>query len=101
MASKGRKTNQPLKYRSAGVFFKNPTSKIAAGYLIEKVGLKDIDCNAQISNHHANFLINHGNASSNDIIKLIQIAKEKVLDQFDINLELEEIDWILLEKENI
>lgn len=102
LASKGRKTNQPLKYRSAGSIFKNPTSKIAAGYLIEKVGLKGHRIgNAQISNHHANFFINHGNASSNDIIKLIQIAKEKVLDQFDINLELEVKLIGFSEKENI
>lgn len=90
IASKGRKTNQPLKYRSAGSIFKNPNSKFAAGYLIEKVGLKGHRVgNAEISDHHANFFINHGNATSNDIIKLIKIAKEKVLNQFNINLELE------------
>ena len=90
IASKGRKTNQPLKYRSAGSIFKNPNSKFAAGYLIEKVGLKGHRVgNAEISDHHANFFINHGNATSNDIIQLIKIAKEKVLNKFNINLELE------------
>jgi UDP-N-acetylmuramate dehydrogenase len=89
-ASKGRKTNQPLKYRSAGSIFKNPDSKFAAGYLIEKVGLKGHRVgNAQISDHHANFFINHGNAKAEDVIELIKIAKEKVLNQFNINLELE------------
>jgi len=90
IASKGRKSNQPLKYRSAGSIFKNPKSKFAAGYLIEKAGLKGHRIgNAQISDHHANFFVNHGNATSEDIIQLIQIAKEKVLNQFNINLELE------------
>ena len=44
---------------------------------------------AQISNKHANFIINHGNATSNDIIQLIKIIKKEVLNQFHINLELE------------
>jgi UDP-N-acetylmuramate dehydrogenase len=90
IASKGRKTSQPLKYRSAGSVFKNPKGDFAAGYLIEQVGLKGYAIgNAQISDHHANFFINHGNAKAKDIMSLIKISKEKVFQKFNINLELE------------
>ena len=85
----GRKMNQPLKFRSAGSVFKNP-KKFAAGYLIDKVGLKGTKIgDAEISNHHANFFINNGKASSSDILNLIKLAKEKVKKEFNINLELE------------
>ena len=90
IASKGRKTSQPLKYRSAGSVFKNPKGDFAAGSLIEQVGLKGYAIgNAQISDHHANFFINHGNAKAKDIMSLIKISKEKVFQKFNINLELE------------
>jgi UDP-N-acetylmuramate dehydrogenase len=90
IASQGRKTSQPLKYRSAGSVFKNPNGNFAAGYLIEQVGLKGYKIgNAQISDHHANFFVNHGNARADDIMSLIKISKEKVFQKFNINLELE------------
>ena len=89
MASSGRKTNQPLRFRSAGSVFKNPKDH-AAGYLIDKVGLKGKRIgDAEISTHHANFFINHGNASASDIKGLIELAKNAVLKKFDIELELE------------
>jgi len=88
-ASSGRKTNQPLRFRSAGSVFKNPKG-YAAGYLIEQVGLKGTRIgDAEISNHHANFFINHGNASAANIKKLIELAREKVFQEFHIELELE------------
>ena len=88
-ANKGRKSNQPLKFRSAGSVFKNPKN-IAAGYLIDKAGLKGTKIgDAEISTKHANFFINHGNASSKDILNLIKLAREKVREKFEINLELE------------
>ena len=88
-ASSGRKTNQPLRYRSAGSVFKNHKD-YAAGYLIDNAGLKGTKIgDAEISTHHANFFINHGNASASDISALIRIAREAVLKKFDIELELE------------
>ena len=88
-ASKGRKTNQPLKFRSAGSVFKNPKEN-AAGYLIDQAGLKGIRVgNAEISKHHANFFVNHGNARSSDITSLIQLARKTVYEKFGIKLELE------------
>jgi len=94
-----RKNSQPLKYRSAGSIFKNPDGDFAAGYLIDKVGLKGLRIgDAEISTKHANFIINHGNAKSDQIYKLINIMKNKVFEKFDIKLELEvkilgEIIW--------
>ena len=85
-----RKITQPLKYRSAGSIFKNPSSNIAAGYLIDKSGLKGLRIgDAEISKKHANFIINHGNAKSNEIYKLIKIIKNKVNQKFNIELKLE------------
>ena len=88
-ANTGRKTNQPLKFRSAGSVFKNP-KEFAAGYLIDKAGLKGTKIgDAEISTQHANFFINHGKASSNDILDLIKLARETVREKFEIELELE------------
>tara|TARA_X000001036_G_scaffold128306_1_gene121333 strand:+ start:80 stop:1006 length:927 start_codon:yes stop_codon:yes gene_type:complete len=90
IASKGRIRSQPLKFRSAGSVFKNPHKKLAAGLLIDKVGLKGTRYgHAEISDHHANFFVNHGNATASDIAKLIRISRRKVYDRFGIMLELE------------
>ena len=89
VASGGRKASQPLKFRSAGSVFKNP-SEGAAGYYIDQAGLKGTKVgNAEISTHHANFFVNHGNAKASDIVELIRIAKKTVNEQFGIMLELE------------
>jgi len=88
--SKSRRNNQPLKYRSAGSVFKNPSQKIAAGYLIDQSGLKGVQKGgAMISDKHANFIVNLGDASSEDILYLIKLIKRKVIKKFNIELELE------------
>ena len=90
MASLGRKSTQPLKFRSAGSIFKNPSKKMAAGYLIDQAGLKGTNYGgASISDKHANFIINTGNATASDVFHLIVLAKQKVAEKFNINLELE------------
>ena len=69
--------------------FKNPKGDYA-GRLIEEAGLKGYRIgNAEISTLHANFFINHGNATASDIRVLIELAREKVLEQLGVNLELE------------
>ena len=89
-ASKKRKSTQPLKYRSAGSVFKNPQPNLAAGYLIDQVGLKGYRVgDAEISKKHANFFINRGKANASDITALIRIARKKVEIEFNIMLELE------------
>ena len=89
-ASQGRKSTQPLKFRSAGSIFKNPSNNLAAGYLIDQAGLKGTKFGgALISDKHANFIVNLGNATAKDVFHLIKIAKQKVAEKFNINLELE------------
>ena len=88
--SKSRRDNQPLRYPSAGSVFKNPSLEIAAGYLIDQAGLKGIKKGgAMISEKHANFIVNLGDASSKDILYLIKLIKKRVLKKFKTNLELE------------
>ena len=90
IASRGRISTQPLKFRSAGSVFKNPCNKLAAGLLIDMAGLKGTQRGgAEISKHHANFFINHGNAKAIDIAKLIRLSRKKVYEKFGIMLELE------------
>jgi UDP-N-acetylmuramate dehydrogenase len=108
---KYRKSRHPLKFPSAGSSFVNPETKvknknllikfpelvqynerglIPAGYLITKCGLagKKIG-NAQISQMHANFIINLGVAKAKDVLKLLVLAKKKVKNKFGISLEQE------------
>ena len=90
VASEGRKSNQPLKFRSAGSIFKNPSDTLAAGYLIDKAGLKGTERGgATISEKHANFIVNMGGATAADVLYLIKLAKKYVAKKFNINLELE------------
>jgi UDP-N-acetylmuramate dehydrogenase len=81
---------------SMGSMFKNPPGDYA-GRLIEAAGLKGHQIGgAEISSVHANFFINHGNASAADIYRLVDLARKTVEEKFGIQLELEiEIigDW--------
>jgi UDP-N-acetylmuramate dehydrogenase len=87
--SQGRLQKQPLGL-SSGSFFKNPSPKTPAGMLIDKAGLKGkIIGKAQISEKHANFLLNLGGAKSSDIIKLAKLAKQLVKAKFHVSLQPE------------
>ena len=86
-----RKKSQPLEYKNAGSVFRNPPSH-AAGYLIEHSGLKGITVGgAKVSEKHANFIINFNNATSRDIIKLVELIKSKVKEVYNVELELEQV----------
>ena len=90
IAQFGRKDTQPLKYRSAGSVFKNPSKENPAGMLIDKAGLKGLTIGgAQISEKHANFFINKENAKANDMLMLIKKAKNMVKEKFDVDMNLE------------
>ncbi len=83
------RSNQP-KIASAGSAFKNPKGDYA-GRLIESVGLKGTYCGAmQWSKIHANFLVNHGGGTFEDAKYLIDLAKERVLKKFGIEM-IEEV----------
>ena len=88
-AQSGRKKSQPLNKRSAGSLFKNPKNK-SAGKLLDDAGLKGFSIgDAKISEKHANFFINDGDASSRDMLMLIKKAHKAVKDKFNVNLSLE------------
>ncbi len=90
-----RLDSQPLEYPSAGSVFRNPDDK-AAWQLIDGVGLKGkIHGGAMISDKHANFVINYKNAKSEDIKYLIDLAHEKVLKEYGIDLKIEQefVNW--------
>ncbi|MGM0417310.1 MAG: UDP-N-acetylmuramate dehydrogenase [Thermodesulfobacteriota bacterium] len=87
---KKRKEKQPLKLASCGSFFKNPSSEIPAGMLIEKAGLKGKSIGgAEISKVHANFITNKNNATTQDILKLKELVQKKVKQRFNIDLKPE------------
>ncbi len=84
-----RMKTQPLKERSAGCVFRNPSNGSAGG-LIDQLGLKGMRVGgAKVSEVHANFIINQGNASSGDVKKLIRLVQERVFEQTGILLETE------------
>ena len=86
-----RKNTQPLEYPSAGSVFKNPINA-SAGKLIDECGLKEKTIGgAKISKKHANFIINENNATSHDIIALINEIKDVVKKEKNIDLELEQV----------
>lgn len=82
---------QPLNYPSAGSVFKRPQGDYASR-LIDFCGLKGRRIGgAMVSEKHAGFIINIGNATSSDIYNLINLIKEEVYKKTGINLELEQI----------
>jgi len=88
-ARERRTLTQPLSFSTAGCIFKNPSSH-PAGFLIEAAGCLGMKVgNAQVSLQHANFIINKGNATAQDVISLIEKVRKKVEDKFAISLELE------------
>ena len=83
-----RKRTQPPQ-QSAGSVFKNPPGDFA-GRLIEQAGMKGMtNGKAQISQRHANFIVNLGGASAADVVALIVEARKHVHAQFGVDLELE------------
>ncbi|HYK84271.1 MAG TPA: UDP-N-acetylmuramate dehydrogenase [Ktedonobacteraceae bacterium] len=83
-----RKQTQPPQ-QSAGSVFKNPTGDFA-GRLIEQAGMKGTTIGgARISERHANFIVNVGGASAADVAALIREARNRVHEQFGVELELE------------
>ena len=92
---KRRMSSQPLNYPSAGSVFRNPQDMFA-GELIENLGLKGMKHNgAMISDKHANFIVNTGNAKSEDIKYLIDYAYNKVKEKYNVEMVVEQefVNW--------
>ena len=84
-----RREKQPLEYPSAGSFFKRPAGHFA-GALIEQCGLKGLTVGgAQVSEKHAGFLINRGDATCADVMALGDEVARRVKDAFGVELERE------------
>lgn len=100
-AVKRRSTTQPLGIPSSGCMFKNipladkmrlgvPTPSV--GYLIDKAGLKGLQVGgASVSQVHANFLVNDGTATSDDVLALIKQIQARIKTKYGVKLELEVI----------
>jgi UDP-N-acetylmuramate dehydrogenase len=84
-----RHATQPYHLPSCGSVFRNP-EPYKAGWLIEQSGLKGYQLGgAQISELHANFIVNRGNATANDIFQLIGYIQAQIADRWSIHLEPE------------
>jgi UDP-N-acetylmuramate dehydrogenase len=88
-----KKNNQPLNTVNSGCVFKNPRG-LSAGAMIDRAGLKGMQIGgAIVSEKHANFFIAQKGCTSQDVLRLIDVVKEKVLKQFNVELELEIEIW--------
>jgi UDP-N-acetylmuramate dehydrogenase len=88
-----KRNTQPLNTKNAGCMFKNPRG-LSAGALIDQAGLKGLRVgNAEVSAKHANFIIAHPGCTADDVLKLVEIMREKVHDKHQIHLETEVKVW--------
>jgi UDP-N-acetylmuramate dehydrogenase len=84
-----RQEKHPLQYPNAGSVFKNLPG-LPAGKLIEEMGLKGLrHGDAQVSNQHANFIVNKGRATASDVLALIGLIRERAGKEKGIELETE------------
>jgi len=94
-----RRAKQPWNWPSAGSVFVNPPEQ-AAGYLLEQAGLKGLTIGgARVSEKHANFIVNTGGATAKDVEQLIEVMRQRVLEQFGIELKTE-IQFLGVDCEN-
>jgi UDP-N-acetylmuramate dehydrogenase len=88
-----RRSSQPLNQKSAGCIFKNPPGA-SAGWMIDELGLKGHAVgDARVSDRHANFFINTGRATAEDMLALIADVRERVRAAHGVELENEVILW--------
>jgi len=88
-----RRSSQPLGQKSAGCIFKNPPG-CSAGRMIDELGLKGLSVgDARVSDRHANFFVNSGQASAKDMLALISDVAGRVEKAFGVKLENEVVVW--------
>ncbi|MDD7764599.1 MAG: UDP-N-acetylmuramate dehydrogenase [Peptoniphilaceae bacterium] len=84
-----RNSKQPLEFGSAGSTFKRPEGNFASK-LIEDSGLKGYSVNdAMVSKKHSGFIVNVGNATCSDVLKLVDYVKKTVYEKYNVKLEME------------
>src|SRR6185437_2485027 len=88
-----RKQTQPIDFPSCGSVFKNPKeSGLSAWQVLDKLGLRGHKIGqAEISEKHSNFIVNHGGAKAADVRGLIDLAKTRALNELGIRLHEEVI----------
>lgn len=87
--AKERERKQPLDVPSAGSAFRRPAGHYV-GSMIEALGLKGFQHGgAKVSERHAGFIVNAGNATARDVLTLMSVIQEKVKDAYDVDLEPE------------
>jgi len=88
-----RRSSQPLNQKSAGCIFKNPAGG-SAGRMIDELGLKGHRVgDAMVSDRHANFFVNTGQARCSDMLQLMEEVRERVRRAYGVELETEVILW--------
>ncbi|MBI2826956.1 MAG: UDP-N-acetylmuramate dehydrogenase [Planctomycetia bacterium] len=88
-----KKAAQPLGHQSAGCIFKNPRG-MSAGMLIDQAGLKGSRVGgAEVSDLHANFIVADESASSQDVLRLIDLVRSRVAERLGVELEMEIEVW--------
>jgi UDP-N-acetylmuramate dehydrogenase len=93
LCNEKRRASQPLGQKSAGCIFKNPPGG-SAGRMIDELGLKGFHVgDARVSDRHANFFVNAGQASASDMLSLIGTVRERVQSTHGVNLENEVVVW--------
>jgi len=93
LCNEKRRASQPLGQKSAGCIFKNPQGG-SAGRMIDELGLKGTSVgDARVSDRHANFFVNAGQASASDMLTLISNVRERVEQAYGITLDNEVVVW--------
>ena len=88
-----KKAAQPLDHQSAGCIFKNPRG-MSAGMLIDQAELKNVRVGAaEVNDRHANFIVANDGATSDDVLKLIDLVRERVFERLGVELEQEIEVW--------
>jgi UDP-N-acetylmuramate dehydrogenase len=89
----GRAARHPAGRPSAGCIFRNPPGH-SAGKLLDLCGLKGRRAGeAEVSERHANFILNRGGATASDVLALVAAMREAVRDRFNLELEMEVEHW--------
>ena len=84
-----RRDKQPLEYPSAGSVFKRYPGRYTA-QMIDEAGLRGLSVGgAQVSEKHAGFIVNKGNATSSDVIALVGKIRKAIKDKYGIEIECE------------
>jgi UDP-N-acetylmuramate dehydrogenase len=93
LCNEKRRSSQPLGQKSAGCIFKNPPGG-SAGRMIDELGLKGHAVgDARVSDRHANFFVNAGQASAAEMLALIADVRERVEQAYGVTLENEVVVW--------